>query len=333
MPGRCNPGFRVAMPFLNYSDFATFSGHGYLLIGGLILVGAGLLIISLIFNLRVAQSVRFDVRHREKLHEYYRNTFSQLGVILIGIGVSLFIFFFQQNYQDNRRRENELQQVLARMAVRVARAAVAAESLGGFDTLLDAGGAYIRPEDGGANPAVTAEGAALAKQLDEVLILERDVDIRTFAILEPSADLETSPVSNELNSALWFNIVRDESDIKYAAEQLTQDFGDLHRVLGAAPAATAVGDPQLGPKVKQELLDILWDADLLRARARRLLARACWLFSAGRGFVGLKPDAAIEAEPKSHQQWLEGVKGRLSGLRSGNASCYELLGAGGAEES
>ena len=104
-------------------------------------------------------------------------------------------------------------------------------------------------------------------------------------------------------------------------------------MLGAAPAAAAVGDPQLGPKVKQELLDILWDADLLRARARRLLARACWLFSAGRGFVGLKPDAAIEAEPKSHQQWLEGMKGRLSGLRSGNASCYELLGAGGAEES
>ncbi|MDG4884180.1 hypothetical protein [Mesorhizobium sp. WSM4884] len=37
------------------------AGHGYLLIGGLILVGAGLLILSLIVNLHVAHSVRDDV--------------------------------------------------------------------------------------------------------------------------------------------------------------------------------------------------------------------------------------------------------------------------------
>ena len=102
-------------------DFNVLSGHGYLLIGGLVLVGTGLLIISLIFNIRVAHSVRQEERHQEKLLEYYRNTFSQLGVILIGIGVSLFIFFFQQNYQDYRRREAELQQVLAKMALRIAR--------------------------------------------------------------------------------------------------------------------------------------------------------------------------------------------------------------------
>jgi hypothetical protein len=50
-------------------DFSAFPGHGYLLIGGLILVGAGLLIISLIVNSRVARSVRHDERHREKLFE------------------------------------------------------------------------------------------------------------------------------------------------------------------------------------------------------------------------------------------------------------------------
>ncbi|WP_287238546.1 hypothetical protein [Mesorhizobium sp.] len=67
------------------------SGHGYFLIRGLILVGAGLLILSLIVNIRVAHSVRHDMRHRDN-----RNIFSQLGVILIGIGVSLFIFFFRR---------------------------------------------------------------------------------------------------------------------------------------------------------------------------------------------------------------------------------------------
>ena len=120
-------------------DFSA--GHGYLLIGGLILVGAGLLILSLIVNLRVARSVRDDVRHREKLLEYYRNIFSQLGVILIGIGVSLFIFFFQQNYQDQRKRETELQQVLAKLAARIARGTPVIQSLGEFDELLDEGGA------------------------------------------------------------------------------------------------------------------------------------------------------------------------------------------------
>ncbi|WP_287364058.1 hypothetical protein [Mesorhizobium sp.] len=67
------------------------SGHGYFLIRGLILVGAGLLILSLIVNIRVAHSVRHDMRHRDN-----RNIFSQLGVILIGIDVSLFIFFFRR---------------------------------------------------------------------------------------------------------------------------------------------------------------------------------------------------------------------------------------------
>ncbi|TIX41672.1 MAG: hypothetical protein E5V36_15225, partial [Mesorhizobium sp.] len=122
------------------------SGYGYLLIGGLILVGAGLLIVSLIVNLRVAHSVRDDVRHREKLLEYYRNIFSQLGVIMIGIGVSLFIFFFQQNYQDQRKRETELQQVLAKLAARIARGSAVVEALGEFDALLDDGGAYVSPE-------------------------------------------------------------------------------------------------------------------------------------------------------------------------------------------
>ncbi|TIP78463.1 MAG: hypothetical protein E5X60_39710, partial [Mesorhizobium sp.] len=119
------------------------SGQGYFLIGGLILVGAGLLILSLIVNSRVAHSVRHDMRHREKLLEYYRNIFSQLGVILIGIGVSLFIFFFQQNYQDQRKRETELQLVLAKLAARIARGAAVVEYLSEFDALLDDGGPYI----------------------------------------------------------------------------------------------------------------------------------------------------------------------------------------------
>ncbi|MER8973627.1 MULTISPECIES: hypothetical protein [unclassified Mesorhizobium] len=306
------------------------SRHGYLLIGGLILVGAGLVVVSLIVNLRVAHSVRDDVRHREKLLEYYRNIFSQLGVILIGIGVSLFIFFFQQNYQDQRKRETELQQVLAKLAARVARGSAVVEALGEFDELLDDGGAYVSPELGGNNAAVSAHGTALAKQVSQILLVERDVDVQGFDILNLSRDFEASFVVNELNPMLWFNIVRDESDIKYATTQIALDYKDLQDAIGGEPIEVAIANPEKERKIKQEVLDIFYDADLLRQRSRRFLGRACWLFSNGRGFVKLAPANEIEADARSHQEWLDRSKPFLTQLKSGSGDCFKLLQFGPA---
>ncbi|MER8388140.1 hypothetical protein NKJ46_02745 [Mesorhizobium sp. M0166] len=306
------------------------SRHGYLLIGGLILVGAGLLIVSLIVNLRVAHSVRDDVRHREKLLEYYRNIFSQLGVILIGIGVSLFIFFFQQDYQDQRKRETELQQVLAKLAARVARASAVVEALGEFDALLDDGGAYVSPELGGNNAAISAHGTALAKQVSQILLVERDVDVQGFDILNLSRDFEASFVVNELNPTLWFNIVRDESDIKYATTQIALDYKDLQDAIGGEPIEVAIANPEKERKIRQEVLDVFYDADLLRQRSRRFLGRACWLFSKGRGFVKLAPANEIEADARSHQEWIERSKPFLAQMTSGSGDCFKLLQFGPA---
>ncbi|RWI19736.1 MAG: hypothetical protein EOQ94_22510 [Mesorhizobium sp.] len=309
-------------------DFSA--GHGYLLIGGLILVGAGLLIISLIVNLRVAHSVRDELRHREKLLEYYRNIFSQLGVILIGIGVSLFIFFFQQNYQDQRKRETELQQVLAKLAARVARGAPVIETLGEFDEILDEGGAYVGPEHGGSNAAITARGTELAKQVEKILLVERDVDVRDFEILNLSRDLEATFVVNEIDPTLWFNIVRDENEIKYATTQLALDYKDLHDAIGDEAVEAAVAKPDKEPKIKHEVLDILYDADLLRQRSRRFLARACWLFSKGKSFVALTPVDAIETDTKSQQEWIDRAKSVLTQTKSGSGDCFKLLRYGQA---
>ncbi|CAN7657307.1 hypothetical protein [Mesorhizobium sp. LjNodule214] len=309
-------------------DFGT--GHGYLLIGGLILVGAGLLILSLIVNLRVAHSVRDDVRHREKLLEYYRNIFSQLGVILIGIGVSLFIFFFQQNYQDQKRRDTELQQVMAKLAARIARGAPVVASLGEFDALLDKGGAYVSPDLGGTNAAVSAQGAELGKQVAEILLVERDVDVQAFETLNLSRDFETSFVVNELDPRLWFNIVRDENDIKYATTQLALDYKDLLDAIGGEPVEAALANPEKQRKIKQEVLDIFYDADLLRQRSRRHLGRACWLFSKGSGFVSLVPADAIEADARSHQEWIDRSEPLLAQSKSGSGDCFKLLHYGQA---
>lgn len=306
------------------------TGHGYLLIGGLILVGAGLLIISLIVNLRVAHSVRDDVRHREKLLEYYRNIFSQLGVILIGIGVSLFIFFFQQNYQDQRKRETELQQVLAKLAARIARGAPVVEMLGEFDEVLDEGGPYVGPELGGKNAAISAQGTALGKQVEKIQLVERDIDVRDFDILNLSRDFETTFVVNELDPALWFNIVRDENEIKYATTQIALDYKDLQDAIGGEPIEVAVANPEKERKIKHEMLDIFYDADLLRQRSRRFLGRACWLFSKGKSFVGAAPVDAIEADARSQQEWLERSKPVLTQAKSGSGDCFKLLQHGQA---
>src|SRR5438105_5111985 len=200
-------------------DFTAFTGHGYLLIGGLILIGPGLLIVSIIVNSRVAHSVLRDEPHRERIFEYYRNTFSQLGVVLIGIGISLFIFFFQQNYKDQREREAELQQVVAKLAMRIGRALPVMESVNEFDAILDDGGPYVRPELGGANHAVTAGGAELVKVVNSILLAERDIDLEQFEILTFSRDFESTLVVSELDPRLWFNIARDESYAKYATTQ------------------------------------------------------------------------------------------------------------------
>lgn len=304
-------------------DFNT--GHGYLLIGGLILVGAGLLILSLIVNLHVAHSVRDDIRHREKLLEYYRNIFSQLGVILIGIGVSLFIFFFQQNYQDQRKRETELQQVLAKLAARIARGAPVIETLGEFDDVLDEGGAYVSPDLGGKNAAVSAQGSELGKQVTKILLVERDIDVRDFDILNLSRDFETTFVVNEIDPKLWFNIVRDESEIKYATTQLVLDYKDLQDAIGGEPVEAAVANPEKERKIKHEVLDIFYDADLLRLRSRQFLGRACWLFSKGRGFVSAASADAIEADARSHQEWIDRSKPVLAESKSGGSDCFRLL--------
>ena len=306
-------------------SFGTSFAHSYLLIGALVTIGAGLLLISLIFNMSVADSVRHEQRHREKLLEYYRNTFSQLGVILIGIGVSLFIFFFQQNYQDQRKRDGELQQALAKMALRIARSAAAVEYLGEFDEILDNGGPYVSPEKGGSNGALTAEGSALADQVAALRLVERDVDLQAFEGLNLSRDFEASSLINELDAELWFNMVRDESDINYAATQLAMDYKDLYEAIGGEALGSALADPEKARKIKHEVLDVFYDLDLLRQRSRRVLARACWLFSNGRHFIAQKPVDEIEANAGSHQAWLDRARGYLTALKSGNSNCYELL--------
>jgi hypothetical protein len=216
--------------------------HGYQLIGSLILVGAGLLIISLVLNRRLAASVRNAERYQETRYEYFRNTSTQLGVLLIGIGVSIFIFFFQQNYLDERRRDGEIQQVLAKLASRLGRASADLEFLPEYDAILDDGGPYINPEDGGNNRAVTASGADLAKQIEDLRVIERDVALDDFSHLDFSADLQGSPLMTELDPAVWFAMDRDENELQYAVTQLAADYKDLAAALGDANPVQAVSD-------------------------------------------------------------------------------------------
>jgi hypothetical protein len=305
-------------------DLGVFR-HGYLLIGGLFLVGVALPITALALNRRLALSVRNEDRHHEKRLEYQRNTFTQLGVLLVGIGVSLFIFYFQQDYQEQRRRHAELEQVLAKIASRVGRAAADLEFLPEYDAILDDGGPYINPENGGSNRAVTASGADLARQIANLRLLERDVSLDIFSDLYFSADLQSSPLMTEIDPAVWFAMHRDENDLRYAVPQLGADYRDLADAIGDADPLEAVSDVAVADKIKREVLDVLYDLDLLRDRSRRALARACWFISHDRDFVRLHPIEEIRRRYPSHIERIEQARRFISRFSVGGENCFDML--------
>jgi hypothetical protein len=298
---------------------------GYQLIGGLTLAGIAFLIVSLELNRRVERSIRQDLRPDERRYEFFRTTATQLGMLLIGIGVSLYIFFFQQNYQDERRREAEIQQVLAKLASRVGRTSADLEFLSEYDEVLDDGGPYVDPDEGGKNMAVTASGDKLAKQIEKLRLVERDVAQEEFVDLNFTADLQGSSLMTELDPALWFAMHREENELQYAIKQLTADFKDLQGVVGDADPQKAVSDEATAGKAKHEVLDILYDLDLLRDRSRRTFARACWFVSQGSDFVSLHPIEAMTKSYGSHQKWIDEVRPALSAYRIGSETCFDML--------
>jgi len=300
-------------------------GGGHTLIAMLGLLGALLLVVSVFINNQVAHHTQRSERHKEKQLEYYRNTFSQLGVILLGIGVSLFIFFFQQSYLERQRHDLQMQELLGRLAVRLSRATPLLEFVAQIDPVLDDGGAYIDPEDGGSNRAVTASGAELAKQVEVIGLLEREIDLDEFAALQFSNDFQSSPLVNRLDPNLWFGMVKDEANLQYAVGQLRRDYGDLRAVLAGRKPDDSVSDPILAGSVKREVLEVLWDYAWLRDRSRRLVGRACWFLSHGPQFLSLKPIHAVEARYDSHREWLEQAQKAYEQVSAGGENCYAAL--------
>ena len=302
-----------------------FSFSGSVAIAALILFGAGLLVASFVFNLHLAKSVVDDNKHQEKVFEYVRNASSQLGIILIGIGVSLFIFYLQQAFQAQRQKQIDLDHLLANYSVRIARADALARFLGEFDQIVDDGGPYANPEDGGSNRAITASGADLVKQVQAILAVERDVDLDGFAVLHFSQAFELSDIANELDPDLWLVMVQNENDMDYAIAQLGADYRDLNEALKGQTPEAAIADPATAAAVKHEALDVLWDMALLRYSSRVVIGTACWLLSNARA-AGEPPSVSfVKARINSHQSWIEQAKIVLSEFKFGGSSCYEIL--------
>jgi hypothetical protein len=300
-------------------------GGGHIMIVMLGLLGALLLIVSVFINNQVAHHTQRDERHKEKQLEYYRNTFSQLGVILLGIAVSLFIFFFQQSYLERQRQESQMQELLAKLGVRLSRAAPLLEFVAEIDPVLDEGGDYIDPKDGGSNRAVTAIGTDLARQVEAIELLQREIDLEDFSAMKFSGDFQSSPLVNQIDPSLWFAMVKDEADLEYAAEQLRQDYGDLRAALGDRKPDEGVSDQGIGSNVKREVLDVLWDYAWLRDRSRRLVGRACWFLSQGPELLSLKPIPAVETRYDSHREWLVQARKAYEQVSAGGENCYAML--------
>ena len=298
---------------------------GFALIGFLVFLGAGLIVTSIVVNRRVGTSVAAGDRNREKVYEYARNTFSQLGVILLSIGVSLFIFFFQQNHLEQKRRQAELQNVTAQMSVRVSHVAATARWLGLFDEILDDGGPFRDSEIGGSNNAITAAGPDLVRQVERIEAIRREIDLEDFGEMGFSPDMETSEVINQMDPHLWFGMVDDERELEYAVEQVEGELADLDRALDDEPARAILTSPERHEAVKDAVLQLLPDMDLLRDRSRRLLGRGCWLLSNAPEFAALDPIEALEMRYETHQEWLDAAHEHLSEVSIGANGCYAIL--------
>ncbi len=303
-----------------------FAEHGYLFIAGLMLVGLVLITLSLVINSHVAHNVLADLRHREKLLEHYRNIFSQVGIIFIGIGASLSVYYLQQSYQERSRRNAELETIVSHMALQLARGAAETYSLGEFDKLLDHNRPWEDPDAGSSRTAEMLAGAELVDKITRIKGLQDDVEAQNLALLNISKIFENSFVVNELEPALWFNIVRDESNIVYAVAQLAADYRSLDQALGGASGEAAVADPSKAKMIKAHVLDVLNDIELLRQSTRRLLARTCLMLADGSGITQMKPVHAIEADQPIHKAWLEKVQPLLKQHAIGSQNCFEILG-------
>lgn len=321
-----HPDYRLAVHKGFFIVSFLFAEHGYLFIAGLILVGLVLISLSLVINSHVAHNVRVDLRHREKLLEHYRNIFSQVGIISIGIGASLFVYYLQQSYQERSRRNAELENIISHMALQLARGAAETYSLGEFDKLLDHNGPWEDPDAGSSYTADMLDGPKLVDAIARIQGVEENVEAQNLALLNISKIFEKSFVVNELEPVLWFNIVRDDSNIVYAVTQLTADYRDLDQVLGGASSEAAVADPSKAKAIKVQLLDVLYDIELLRQSARRLLARTCLMLAEGSGFTQMKPVYTIETDQPTHKAWLEKVQPLLEQHAIGSKNCFEILG-------
>jgi hypothetical protein len=298
---------------------------GFALIGFLVLLGACLILTSIVVNKRVATSVAAGDRNREKVYEYTRNTFSQLGVILLGIGVSLFIFFFQQNHLEQKRRQAELQNVTAQMSVRVSHVAATARWLTLIDEILDDGGPFRDPEIGGSNNAVTATGPDLVRQVESIRRASREMDFEDFGEMGFSPDMETSDIVNQMDAHLWFGMIDDERELEYAVEQVEDELAGLGNILDGEPSAAILTSPEKHEVVKEAVLQLLPDLDLLRDRSRRLLGRGCWLLSNAPDFAALEPIVPLEMRYETHQEWLDAAREHLSEVSIGANGCYAIL--------
>jgi hypothetical protein len=166
----------------------------------------------------------------------------------------------------------------------------------------------------------------LADEVRRIKDVADEADTQNLALLDISKLFEGSSVVNDLEPALWFNIVRDESNIDYAVTQLTADYRDLDRALGESDTAAAVIDPTKAMVVKEQVLDILYDIELLRQSGRRLLARTCLMLAEGPDFRQMKTVHAIETDQMTHKDWLESVKPILEEHGVGSQNCFEVLG-------
>lgn len=138
------------------------------------------------------------------------------------------------------------------------------------------------------------------------------------------SDFERPSSHVDLDPVLWFNMVKDGADLTYAIQQMEQDYGDLHRSIGEGGACAPRRCAE--PAIKQQVLDIFYDAELLRRRSRKLLASAP-AAEQGQRFHRRAAASPYRSRDCDTSGMADQARPFLATIKAAQHSCYDLLAA------
>lgn len=297
----------------------------------LVVLGLVLLAISFWLNSTAMRLLRLGEVSRSKSVEFYRNTVLQSSLLIVGIAISIFVFYAQQNIQDDQKAQQEVEEFVLRLSIRVERASEFVRLIAQYDPLLDEEGPYTSIFTGASMGApISKMGVHLRSQIGRLFLIFRDIDpVGEIVLFQVSNDLEKSrSAGNSVSVDFAAGTADDEGQVKFAANRLSRNFKTLEGLI-ATQKTMSFNDKIDESRAIVLVAEIVEALDILRWRARRIVARNCALVATylekKQALATIRLNGSLEQRFERHDDWLKGNYSYLSALKIGTSTCLQRL--------